>query len=160
LDTLSLCEEDFIEVVVADDGSSENIVSELNKVILNYRFPIIHVWQPKEGFRLAASRNNGIKNSTGDYLNFLDCDFLVLPGAIKRHKEVAKHGRYVAGFLKYLTAEQSLALLKMEISPERLESLYRQLPNKTLIREHHRFIRYVLLRKLRLANIGTVNLIV
>ena len=80
----------------SDDGSKDATVNNLKKIIANYTFPITYVSQPKQGFRSAA-RNNGIMNSRGDYLIFLDCDFLVLLDTIQYHLNMAKPGRFVAG---------------------------------------------------------------
>ena len=93
LDALALCAEDFDEVVIADDGSKAETVQRLEKMMTSYSFPIAHVSHPKDGFRLSASRNNGIRRSRGDYLIFLDCDFLVLPDTIKFHLRAARPGR-------------------------------------------------------------------
>ena len=69
-------------MVVADDGSGVDTVRKLVAMMSAYPFPIVHAWHPKDGFRLSAARNNGIRRSRGEYLVFLDCDFAVLPGTI------------------------------------------------------------------------------
>lgn len=158
LDALKSSSGYFDEVVIADDGSSDVCVSELKKMIPAYDFPIIHAWQPDKGFRIAASRNNGIRLSGGDYLIFLDCDFLVLPGAIKCHLEAAKPGRFIAGLCKYLNEEQSKRVFNATISDDLLEELYYQLPESRIIKEHRRFIKRSILRKLRLAGIRKQSL--
>jgi glycosyltransferase involved in cell wall biosynthesis len=152
LDSLNLCSGDFDEVVIADDGSSDATVGLLNGMIKKYEFPIIHVSHPKEGFRLSATRNNGIRNARGDYLIFLDCDFLVLPDAIQYHRQMARPGRFVAGSCKYLTEEQSLTILDSKISPELLERFYRELPDRDIISQHRRYIKRTILIRLHLAS--------
>lgn len=152
LDSLKICFKDFDEVVLTDDGSSEATVRRLKKMITDYEFPINHVWQPKKGFRAAAARNNGIRNARGDYLVFLDCDFLVLPDAIKHHLRAAKPGRFVVGHCKYLTEDQSNRVLNENISQELLENLYQQIPEKEIIKNHRRFIKRTVLLRLHLAS--------
>lgn len=151
LDALKSCSGDFDEVVIADDGSSEIVVDELKKLIVHYNFPIIHAWHERNGARRAACRNNGIRHASGDYLIFLDADFIVLPNAIKSHVLAAKPGRFVAGRCKYLTKEQSERVFKATVSEELLEELYRQLPEETIIKEHRKFVKYGILRRLHLA---------
>lgn len=150
LDSLRFCAEDFDEVIIADDGSSKETVSNLNKMVCNYDFPINHVWQPKQGFRVAAARNNGIRQAKGDYLIFFDSDFLILPTAIKYHLKLAKSGRFVAGNCKYLTESQTDSVFNSNISPEFLDNLYQQLSEKEMIKDHHRFIKRTILFKLHL----------
>ncbi len=130
LDALSLCAADFDEVVIADDGSTDATVHRLKEMIARYAFPITHVTHPKDGFRLSASRNNGIRHSRGDYLVFLDCDFLVLPDTIRYHVHAEKQGRFIAGSCKYLTEEQSCIILGSAMSPDLLERFYQELPDQ------------------------------
>lgn len=152
LDALSFCAKDFDEVVITDDGSKDSTVNNLKKIITNYTFPITYVSQPKQGFRSAAARNNGIRHSRGDYLIFLDCDFLVLPDTIKYHLDMAKPGRFVAGACKYLTEAQSRIVLDSMLSPDLIEQYYRELPDREIIVQHRRFIKRTLMIKLHLAS--------
>ena len=152
LDALALCAEDFDEVVIADDGSKAETVQRLEKMMTSYSFPIAHVSHPKDGFRLSASRNNGIRRSRGDYLIFLDCDFLVLPDTIKFHLRAARPGRFVAGACKYLTEEQSSFILKSAVSSQLLEGYYRELPEREITVQHRRFVKRALFIKLHLAS--------
>ena len=64
------------EVIIVDDGSSERIEDKLKDIIPELKYKIKHIWQEDKGFRLSASRNNGIINAIGDYIVFLDQDIL------------------------------------------------------------------------------------
>jgi glycosyltransferase involved in cell wall biosynthesis len=152
LDSLVFCAEDFDEVIIADDGSGKKTVAKIRDLIHNYDFSIRHIWQPKEGFRLAASRNKGIRAAMGDYLVFLDCDFVVLPGCIKSHVKAAKHGRFVAGFCKYLPEESTKQLIEEKISSDTLRKFYDSLSDRPIYREHLRYCKNSLLRKLNLVS--------
>ncbi len=152
LDALAACADDFDEVVIADDGSSEATVRGLRELMSSYAFRIVHAWHIKAGFRLAAARNNGIRRSRGDHLVFLDCDFAVLPGAIRAHSEYAKRGRFVAGLCKYLPEEPTRVLMEGGVTSGKLENLYRDLPDRPIVREHWKFVRYGVLIRLRLAD--------
>jgi len=152
LDSLRFCAGDFDEVIIADDGSSSETVDRLNEMITNYDFSINHVWQPKEGFRVAASRNNGIRHAKGDYLVFFDSDFLILPDTIRYHLRLAESGRFVAGNCKYLNEPQTKNAFNSKISPEFLENLYQQLPEEEMIKDHRRFIKRTILFRLHLKN--------
>jgi glycosyltransferase involved in cell wall biosynthesis len=152
LDSLTICGDDFDEVVIADDGSSVPVVHALNDLIQEYPFPVVHAYLPRQGARRAACRNQGIRNATGDYLIFMDADFLVLPGAIRAHRQAAAPGRYVAGRCKYLTEAQSQRVLSAPISVSLLEELYQQLPDRPVVRDHREFVRYGILRRFGLAS--------
>ena len=86
------------EVLVCDDGSASGIIEVIRSFSdLNLRY----LWQPDEGYRLARSRNNGIRCASGDVLIFLDGDLLVGPEFLARH--AARHNgrkRIVCGTRK------------------------------------------------------------
>ena len=95
LDCLALCVKNFDEVVVTDDGSCNETVHSLERMFMQYHFPIKHVWQKNKRFRPAAARNQGARHARGDYLIFLDCDFLALPHTIENHNST-RFGTYIA----------------------------------------------------------------
>jgi glycosyltransferase involved in cell wall biosynthesis len=64
------------EIIVVDDGSTDN-----SQEIISSLPGIKHTSQTNQG--LSAARNTGIKNSTGQFLVFLDADDWLLPGAVK-----------------------------------------------------------------------------
>jgi glycosyltransferase involved in cell wall biosynthesis len=61
------------EVIVVDDGSSDNTADILKK----YQNQIISIRQPNAG--VSAARNTGIRAATGDWIAFLDADDEWLP---------------------------------------------------------------------------------
>jgi glycosyltransferase involved in cell wall biosynthesis len=63
---------DPFEVVVADDGSSD----EIGRVVEHWRrrVDLKHFWQPKEGFRKARALDLAALTARGDHLAFLDGD--------------------------------------------------------------------------------------
>lgn len=142
LDSIKSQSEFFKEVVIADDGSGESCVHELKRMITDYNFPIIHVSQQNKGFRPSATRNKGIRNASGDYLIFFDCDFAVLPNTIKFHIDASRQGRFVAGSCKYLDEKQTNILFQKGVSDKRLEDLYQSIPERAIVKEHRRFIRH------------------
>ncbi len=59
------------ELIIVDDGSNDKI-QELLELYKDKSHHIKIIYQEHQG--LSAARNNGIKNSTGDFLTFLDSD--------------------------------------------------------------------------------------
>ncbi|MBW1669180.1 MAG: glycosyltransferase [Deltaproteobacteria bacterium] len=151
LDSLKACCNDFDEIIVADDGSSEVTVMQLKELIGNYPFPVKYVSQPRYGFRVAAARNNGVRYAQGEYLIFLDSDFLVFPDTIKQHLSLAKPKRFVAAHCKYLTEEQTRIFFRSNVSSRLIENLYKESSNREIIKQHRRFIKRTILMRLHLA---------
>ena len=60
------------EVVVADDGSGPEVAEVIARMKPRFPFPIIHLWQPDEGFRKNAMLNRAIEASGTEYLVFID----------------------------------------------------------------------------------------
>lgn len=150
LDSLAFSSDDFDEVIITDDGSSSATVAQLKEIISQYDFVTRHVWQPKDGFRVAAARNNGIRHARGEYLIFFDSDFIILSDAVRCHLKLAKPGRFVTGNCKYLNEVQTDSICSANIRPEFLENLYKQLPEREMIKNHRRFIKRTLLFRLHL----------
>jgi hypothetical protein len=74
----TLCESPYIEVLVINDGSTDNSLEILTVLKEKYSFELIS--QSNGG--LSAARNKGIDSATGDYLIFLDADDYLTKDAI------------------------------------------------------------------------------
>jgi glycosyltransferase involved in cell wall biosynthesis len=68
---------DNFEVIVVDDGSSDNTKEVVEQIKDSRLF-----YYRKENGERGAARNYGALRSTGDYLNFLDSDDIVFPNHI------------------------------------------------------------------------------
>lgn len=62
------------EVIFTDDGSEENLKVLLLKYKKEVDFKIKYIYQENLGFRKARACNNGVLESEGEYLIFLDQD--------------------------------------------------------------------------------------
>jgi glycosyltransferase involved in cell wall biosynthesis len=73
-----------IEVLVVDDGSTDNtihLVRKFKAVKETSDFVVKIIEQKNAG--APSARNNGIKNATGEYIQFLDSDDLLLPNKLE-----------------------------------------------------------------------------
>jgi len=67
-----------VEVIVVDDGSTDDIGAVMSK----YGPPVRYLRQRNTG--VAAARNRGIEESSGRYVAFLDADDTWFPGKLER----------------------------------------------------------------------------
>ncbi|MEJ7770119.1 MAG: glycosyltransferase [Chitinophagaceae bacterium] len=116
------------EIIVVDDGSTDDSKAQALKYEINY------VFQLNQG--LSAARNTGIKHSKGKYLVFLDADDLLFPDALsinlhqlKQNQQLAfVHGAYHKVFEKGSRIEKGKVL--------KIEDYYRQLLHGNYIGMH------------------------
>ena len=66
-----------MEVIVTDDGSTDDTPAIVAAYAATAPFPIRFITQPHDGFRLAQVRNRGARIATGDSLLFLDGDCIL-----------------------------------------------------------------------------------
>lgn len=72
-----------VEVVVSDDGSSDETFETVRSFESRLRIRYVH--QPDQGFRVAAARNNGARVARAPILVFLDTGVLAGPGFAEAH---------------------------------------------------------------------------
>ena len=95
------------EVVLCDDGSDEDIMGAVRDIAGQLAYGIIYVRQEHRGFRLAKSKNNGIRHSTGSYLIFNDQDII--------------HSRdYLQTFVRHHRKRQFLVAYPVRFTPEQM----------------------------------------
>lgn len=95
------------EVIIADDGSSEILEEKIGDIIPELKFNLKHVYQEDTGFRLAASRNNGINFSEGDYILFIDQDILFDEYFLQDIEKNIKKGEVIKINALFLDKERS-----------------------------------------------------
>ena len=97
LEALNRQTDSKFEVVIADDGSTEDTRVLIERMKQSVAFNLSHIWQPDDGFRKAAVLNSSVKSAKGDYLVFLDGDCVPPPCWVARHRDLAEKGWLVAG---------------------------------------------------------------
>jgi glycosyltransferase involved in cell wall biosynthesis len=85
------------ELIVADDGSTQETAEVVEQFRQRAPFPVLHVWHEDAGFRLSKIRNEAIKASSAHYLIFSDGDCLPHPEFVGDHRQAAQQGCFVAG---------------------------------------------------------------
>jgi glycosyltransferase involved in cell wall biosynthesis len=87
------------EVMIADDGSgpeTRETVDRLTKELKDY-FPVQHVWQEDIGFRKPRVLNETVRQSTGDYLIFLDGDCMAHRDFVRSHAAMSSPNAILSG---------------------------------------------------------------
>ncbi|MCU7494895.1 MAG: glycosyltransferase [Ignavibacteria bacterium] len=85
------------EVIVADDGSGEEVSRELEKLSRVASFPVVHLWHEDKGFRKNKILNRAISVSASDYLIFVDGDCVPHSRFVEEHFMNRKEKTCLAG---------------------------------------------------------------
>ncbi len=103
-DALGLCIESILkqsqlpnEIIIGDDGSGIETAKLIAKLKQKSTIPIEHVWQPDEGYRLAACRNKSFAAANGEYIIQIDGDLVLHKHFIADHLRMAMPGTFVCG---------------------------------------------------------------
>lgn len=100
------------EVIVADDGSTQETAALVASYAARVPFPVRHVWQENLGFRAAAIRNRALAATMADYIIFIDGDCVPPPDFIAGHRRLAERGWFLSGNRLMLTQAFSKQVLR------------------------------------------------
>ena len=97
LESLATQTDKNFEIIIADDGSSENTKLLIETIKASHPISIKHLWQDDQGFRKTKILNQAIAAAHGNYLVFLDGDCIVQPDFVAQHRKLAQKGFLVTG---------------------------------------------------------------
>jgi glycosyltransferase involved in cell wall biosynthesis len=85
------------ELVIADDGSTEETARLIERMSSRSPVSIHHIWQPDEGFQKCRILNKAIAVSCGRLLLFTDGDCIPQPTMVAIHHGQARSGWFLTG---------------------------------------------------------------
>jgi glycosyltransferase involved in cell wall biosynthesis len=101
---LALEQQDFstetYEIVVVDDGSTDETISWLNQEAAN--LPHVQLFQ-RNHLGAAAARNFGVDRAQGDKIIFIDSDLVVTPTFLSAHTEAWQQAQQPLGHDRLFT---------------------------------------------------------
>lgn len=106
-------------LVVADDGSGEATRFTIEACARRAGFPVLHAWQPHEGWRLCRARNAAVARCSEDYVITVDGDMLLDPEFVADHARFARRGSWVQGCRLPLSPQATARHLRDSLPAER-----------------------------------------
>ncbi len=98
-------------LVVADDGSGETTRVTIEACARRAGFPVLHAWQPHEGWRVCRARNAAVARCHEDYVITVDGDMLLDRDFVADHVHHARPGHWVQGCRLPLSPEATARLV-------------------------------------------------
>ena len=107
------------EIIIADDGSTEETAQLIEEFKNNSSLKITHVWQEDDGFQKTKILNKAIVASRGNYLIFTDGDCIPRNDLVATHLSQSRPGCFLsAGYFK-LSLQLSKQITKEDIITQR-----------------------------------------
>ncbi|MDH3632695.1 MAG: glycosyltransferase family 2 protein [Gammaproteobacteria bacterium] len=103
------------EIIVADDGSSDETRAVVESLKSQFDIPIQHIWQQDDGFQKCRILNKAIVASRGEYLIFTDGDCIPHPDFVRNHVELAAKNTMLSGGYLKLPLDVSRAITRQDI---------------------------------------------
>ncbi|HEB9330844.1 TPA: glycosyltransferase [Campylobacter coli] len=100
------------EVLIADDGSKEDIAKLIQEYQKDFPCVLKHIWQEDEGSRTATSRNKVINASSSEYIILIDEDMILEKNFIADHLKFARLKTILQGSRTILNENESKEILK------------------------------------------------
>ncbi|MFO7370676.1 MAG: glycosyltransferase [Bacteroidales bacterium] len=85
------------EIIIADDGSNEKVVAELQQIIRSSPMHIRHVWHPDNGWQKNLIMNKAIMAAATDYFLFTDGDCIPHRHFVKEHLQSRERNHVLTG---------------------------------------------------------------
>ena len=108
LDSLKIQSEKNFEIIISEDGQSE----EMKTFVADYPFvnDFQHLSQEDDGWRKNKALNNAVRHANADWLIFIDGDCVLHPRFVEMHLRYAGETVILAGKRVKLDSETSLFL--------------------------------------------------
>lgn len=134
------------EIIVADDGSTDETPQVVAAFQKEAPFPVHYVRHEHEGHRRAAILNRGLERSSGDQVLFTDCDSLAFSNLVEVHLAHARPDRLLCGGYVRLSKEETEKLVVEDARSGRFEELL-DLKKKLVIWRKHLKASWEILRR-------------
>jgi glycosyltransferase involved in cell wall biosynthesis len=109
-----------MELIIADDGSSDETRGVIERLRAETGLALEHVWHEDRGFRKCAILNKAVERATSQYLLFTDGDCIPRRDFVSVHASRARNGWMLSGGYVKLPMDVSKAITREDIASGRV----------------------------------------
>jgi hypothetical protein len=104
------------EVIIADDGSTEDTKHLIELYSNKLQSGVQHIWQADNGFQKTSVLNKSVSKAKGDYIIQIDGDIVLHKHFIRDHIKLAQQGQFIHGSRTLLSKEVTVkAIIEKDI---------------------------------------------
>lgn len=107
------------ELVIADDGSREDTRQMLRDMAAHLPVPLVHVWQPDDGFQKCRILNKAIAVARGDRIVVTDGDCIPRRDFVDTHCRLAQPDTFLTGAYFKLPKPVAEAITEDDVRSQR-----------------------------------------
>ena len=107
------------EMVIADDGSTQETFELLDRLGKEMFYSIVHVWHEDRGFQKSQILNKAILKSSAEYIIMSDGDCIPRKDFVEQHIKYREEGYFLSGGYFMLPMDISESISKDDIYTER-----------------------------------------
>jgi glycosyltransferase involved in cell wall biosynthesis len=111
------------ELLIADDGSGPKTREVIDRHTRRFPTPIVHVWQPDEGYRRAEAMNRAAIRSRAEWLLFSRGDCIPSRTFVEEHLAASGRHTYAVGGHIGLAPEHTAEITRETVRSGAFESL-------------------------------------
>jgi glycosyltransferase involved in cell wall biosynthesis len=134
------------ELIVADDGSTDETPALVERFAMAADFPVKFTTHPHESFQVSRTRNEGVSASVAPYLIFIDGDCLVPPDFVDQHLKRRRRGAVMFGDRYQLEQEASAGIDVELVQGIDYQRLVTRQERRRLAKHHRKALWYNLIR--------------
>ncbi len=116
LDSLFVQNDKEFEIIIADDGSTQENLMRAKALTVHSPVPVHYVHHDDLGFRAGTIRNIAVSVASGVYLLFVDGDCILPQGFIAQHRRLAEPGYFVAGNRILLSQDYTQTVIAQQLA--------------------------------------------
>jgi glycosyltransferase involved in cell wall biosynthesis len=107
------------DIIIADDGSTEETKNVIDTFKKDYPVNITHLWHEDKGYRRQKILNEAIVKAANDYILFTDGDCIPREDFVEIHAKHAEKGYFLSGGYCKLPMDISEVILEDDVATKR-----------------------------------------